>query len=279
MRVPAVLGTCAAALGCGGGPVGGMPPAPRPGPPSAAAEATPGPPFGYRLRGPFSYEFARYDTLAFSGAGAGAPQISGKLGVVGVHPAGAQVEISLDSLEAAPGSRLTPAATDSAVGARWQVRLTPTGPAGPIAANRRTIAVEQIAEVVRLLLPSLPKEGLKAQASWTDSTSYPIEVDAFQAVESATRRSRVMPSGGASGVAVEEHVTRTGRTTQAGQGMTMTATGRRTVSYELGPEGWVRALTGRDSLELRVTVSATGQIIPVQWRTSFSARARAPAAR
>ena len=256
-----------------------MPPAPRPGPAGAAAEASPGAPLGYRFRGPLTYEFARYDTLTFTGPGAGAPQISGKLGVVGVHPAGAQLEISLDSLEAAPGSRLSPAATDSAVGARWQVRLGATGPAGPIAANRRTITVEQITEVVRLLLPSLPKGGLKAQDLWTDSTSYPVEVDAFQALESTTRRSRAMPLGGGSGVTVEEQVTRTGRTTQAGQGMTMTATGRRTVSYELTPEGWVRALTGRDSLELRVTVSATGQLIPVQWRTSYSARVRAPAAR
>ena len=80
-------------------------------------------------------------------------------------------------------------------------------------------------------------------------------------------------------VAVEELLTRTGKATQAGQGMTMTASGRRQVSYDLAPEGWVRGLTGRDSLEMRVTVVATGQPIPVHWRTTFFARLRAPSGR
>ncbi len=129
-------------------------------------------------------------------------------------------------------------------------------------------------------MPSLPGDGLKAADVWSDSTSYSIQVDAFQALEKAVRRSRAGPLGRAQAAApmvtVDEELTRTGSATQAGQGMTMTARGRRQVSYELAPEGWVRSLTGRDSLEIRVTVTATGQAIPVHWRTTFSARLRAP---
>jgi hypothetical protein len=169
------------------------------------------------------------------------------------------------------------------VGARWQVALSPSGPAGAITANRHTIAVEQIGEIVRLLLPSLPRDGLKSQDAWTDSTSYPIQVDAFQAMESVVRRSRAgsvaRAPGATTTVTVDDLLTRSGKATQAGQGMTMAASGRRQVSYELASDGWVRGFTGRDSLEIRVTVVATGQPIPVHWRTTFFARLRAPSGR
>ena len=281
MRVGLVVGAAAAVFGCGSGP--GKPPAPRPAPPAAVAEESPAGPLRLRFRLPLVYEIGRYDSLAFSGPGAGPPQVSGKLGVVRLQPAGGRLEISLDSLAAAPGSGLTRPAIDSAVGARWQVPFSPSGPAGSITANRRTIAVEQIGEIVRLLVPSLPRDGLKSQDAWTDSTSYPIQVDAFQALESVVRRSRAgslaRVQGATTTVTVEELLTRTGKATQAGQGMTMTAGGRRQVSYELAPEGWVRGLTGRDSLEIRVTVVATGQPIPVHWRTTFFARLRAPSGR
>jgi len=278
VRLGPALGACAAALGCGSG--AGTPPAPRPAAQAAAAEAFPAGGFRYRFRAPLAYDITRYDSLGFSGPGAGPPQISGKLAVLRVQPSGGRLDIFLDSLAPAPGSRLARPAQDSALGARWQLPFSPKGLSGTIAANRRTIAVEQIGEIVRLLVPTLPGDGLKAEDVWSDSTSYSIEVDAFQALETAIRRSRAGPLGRAQGavppVTVEEELTRTGSATQAGQGMTMTARGRRQVSYELAPEGWVRSLAGRDSLEIRVTVTATGQAIPVHWRTTFSARLRAP---
>lgn len=283
MRLVAALGACAAAAGCGSS--AGTPPAPRSESPAAAAaaEATPPGAFRYRFRAPLAYDIGRYDSLGFSGPGAGPPQISGKLAVVRVQPAGGRLDVFLDSLAAAPGSRLTKPATDSALGARWQLPLSPKGLAGAIGTTHRTIAAEQIGEIVRLLVPSLPGDALKAQDAWSDSTSYPIQVDAFQALETALRRSQAGPLPRSPGapltVTVEEALTRSGSATQAGQGMTMTAHGRRQVSYELAPEGWVRSLAGRDSLEIRVTVTATGQAIPVHWRTTFSARLRAPPGR
>jgi hypothetical protein len=282
VRLGPALGACAAALGCGSG--AGTPPAPRPAAQAAAAaEASPAGGFRYRFHAPLAYDITRYDSLGFSRPGAGPPQISGKLAVLRVQPAGGHLDIFLDSLAPAPGSRLPTPALDSAVGARWQLPFSSKGPAGTMAANRRTIAVEQIGEIVRLLVPSLPGDGLKAEDAWSDSTSYSIQVDAFQALETAIRRSRAGPlpraQGAAPLVTVEEQLTRTGSATQAGQGMTMTARGRRQVSYELSPDGWVRNLTGRDSLEIRVIVTATGQPIPVHWRTTFSARLRAPPSR
>jgi len=281
VRVGLALGAAAAVLGCGSSP--GTPPAPRPAPPAAAAEESPTGPYRLRFRTPIVYEIGRYDSLSFSGPGAGPPQVSGKHAVVRLQPAGGRLEISLDSLAPAPGSGLTRPAIDSAVGARWQAPFSPSGPAGAMTTNRRTIAVEQIGEIVRLLVPSLPRDGLKSQDVWTDSTSYPLQVDAFEALESVVRRSRAgavaRAQGATTTVTVDEMLTRTGKATQAGQGMTMTATGRRQVSYELVPEGWVRGLTGRDSLEIRVTVVATGQPIPVHWRTTFFARLRAPSGR
>jgi hypothetical protein len=229
------------------------------------------------------YEVTRYDSLTYVGPGAGPPQISGKLGVLTVRQSGSRLEISLDSLAAAPGSRLSAPAADSAIGARWQVQLSATGTAGLPTPTRRTVAVEQLGEIVRLLVPSVPKDGPKAQEAWSDSSSYPIQMDAFEAIESAAGRNRAAAAGNERGaglaVAVEQNLTRTGRATQAGQEMTMKAAGRRMVTYELAPEGWVRSLAGRDSLEVRVTVSVTGQVIPVQWRTNFSARLRDRAAR
>ena len=47
-------------------------------------------------------------------------------------------------------------------------------------AERSVEAAKEIGEVVRLLVPSLPGDALKAQDVWSDSTSYPIQVDAFQ---------------------------------------------------------------------------------------------------
>jgi len=281
VRLGVLLAILLAAVGCGGG--AGTPPAPRPAPPGrAAAEAAPSGPLRATLRAPLAYEVARYDSLTYSGPGAGPPQISGKLGVLSVRQAGSHLEITLDSLEAAPGSRLSRPAADSAVGARWQGPLSSTGAAGPLTATRRTITAEQMGEIARLLLPSLPKDGRSAD-SWSDSSSYAIQMDAFDAVESAAGRSRAAPiakeRGAGLAVTVEQQLTRTGHATQAGQEMTMKAAGRRLVTYELGPDGWVRSLAGRDSLEIRVTVSVTGQVIPVQWRTNFSARLRAPGGR
>ena len=234
-------------------------------------------PLQYRLRGPLVYELFRYDTLVYASM-PGAPQASGKRAVLTVRPVpGRTVEtdVRLDSLVALEDTRLSPEAIDSSLGTRWQVILGPTGPMGTLMGGRRMIIPGQIEAIIRLLFPQLPTAGLRAENAWNDSTTYRIQLDAFEATESAARTSRSAVGGaGTSGLAVEatERLVRTGTAMQGGQPMTLQGTGARRLSYEFATDGWLTNLTARDSLD--VVVAVTDQTIPVRWRSTLIARLR-----
>lgn len=102
-------------------------------------------------------------------------------------------------------------------------------------------------------------------------------MDAFEATESSVRSSRAEASDSAGLVVTAmEQLTRSGTTTQGGQTMALRGSGQRTIHYVFAPEGWVRSLSARDSLELVVTVTPAGQSIPVMWRSTILAQVRAP---
>ena len=277
-------GACAAALltGCGGTKPS-APPAPVPGPEPAPVPAAPSTPLRYRPRGPLAYEVERYDSLFYASM-PGAPQASAKRGVLSVRPLPGRnndLEVRLDSLVGLEETRLTPTAIDSSIGSRWQLTLGPTGPKGELLGGHRTILAGQIEATIRLLFPPLPSGGLRVQDAWADSSSYRVRVDAFDALETAVRASQAVPGPGApsqgdAGVTVEanERLSRSGTTMQAGQTMTLKGAGLRRMRFEFAPDGWVRTLTVRDSLDLVVTVDPGGETVPVRWRSTLIGRLR-----
>jgi hypothetical protein len=229
------------------------------------------------VQAPLAYEVFRYDTL-FYATMPGAPQGSGKRAVITVRPVSGrstESEVRLDSLEALEDTRLTSGVVDSSVGTRWQVILGPSGPIGSLMGGRRAVTPGQIEAIVRLLFPQLPRDGLREGVSWTDSTAYRVQLDAFEASESAARTSR--SSAGRDpvpGLRVEatERLARAGTAVQGGQTMRLEGTGTRQLRYEFTAQGWLSSLVARDSLEMTVAVS--GQTIPVRWRSTLIARWR-----
>jgi len=273
-----LLAVAASIAGCGGGPAPATGPAPEPGaPPSAPSGVAPVGPLHYRLRGPLTYELFRYDTLVYASM-PGAPQASGKRAILTVRPVPGrtvETEVRLDSLEALEDTRLSSQAIDSSLGTRWQVMLGPAGPMGTLMGGRRMIVPGQIEAIVRLLFPQLPSNGLREESAWSDSTTYRIQLDAFDASESAARTSRgSVGSATSPGLAVgaTERLVRTGTAMQGGQPMTLRGTGARRLSYEFASDGWLTKLSARDSLDM--VVSVTDQTIPVRWRSTLIARLR-----
>ena len=191
----------------------------------------------------------------------GAPQASGKRAVLTVRTVPgrtSEAEVRLDSLEALEDTRLSPLAIDSSLGTRWQVILGPSGPVGALMGGRRMILPGQIEAMVRLLFPQLPRDGLREGSTWTDSATYRIQLDAFEAAETVARSSQSSAAtvSGSPGLSVEaqERLTRTGSATQGGQPMTLRGTGARRLRYEFAPDGWMSHLSARDSLDMEVVV-------------------------
>lgn len=275
MKILAGSVACAAALGCGAGARTATPPTTLP-PTSRLPEALVVAPLRYQVRAPLVYEFARFDSLSYQPSAGGTPQASDKTGLLMANPGREhdQVEVVLQSLAAAPGTRLAVSSLDSAAGSRWQVRLGQRAPLWAAGGPSQSVLVEQVGVIVGLLFPQLPRIGVRVMDSWTDSASYRIRVDAFDAVESAIRTSKAV--GDATGVVVEavERLARSGSVSQGGQAMALSGGGARTLSYVFSAQGFVTSLLARDSLDLRVRVEATGEIIPVYWRSTLTARLR-----
>lgn len=240
----------------------------------------PSAPLRYGIRGPLTYELERYDTLFYASM-PGAPQGTGKRAVLTVRSLPGRtndVEVRLDSLVGLDDTRLTPATVDSTLGTRWQFTLGPAGPRSTMLGGHPTILSGQVEAIVRLLFPLLPRAGLRGQDIWSDSTAYRIQLDAFDALETAARSSQAVPGPGQGppGVTVEasERLSRTGTAVQGGQTMTLRGDGLRRVRYQFATEGWVSALVARDSLDLVVTVGPGGETVPVRWRSTLVGRLR-----
>lgn len=282
MRLRPLGAWAAGLLGACGATKPSTPPAPVPGSEPASVPAAPSGPLHYRLRGPVAYEVERYDSLFYASM-PGAPQATAQRGVLSVRPVPGRnndIEVRLDSLGGLEDARLTPATVDSSIGSRWQFALSPAGPRGPISGGHLTVLAGQIEAIIRLLFPQLPEAGLRSQGAWTDSTAYRVQVDAFDALETATRISQAVPSGqvptGGPEVTVEanERLVRNGTGMQGGQVMTIRGTGLRRIRYQFAAEGWVGTLMARDSIDLVVTIGSGGETVPVHWHSTLIGRMR-----
>jgi hypothetical protein len=227
---------------------------------------------------PLVYEIGRYDSLFYQASVGETAQASDKTGLLTAHPSPGQenglVEVVLQSMAAAAGTRLSVASLDSAVGARWRMRLGQFGLEGETVREGGNVLTEQVGVIVALLFPQLPYGGLRPMATWSDSARYPLRVDAFDAVESAVRSSRAAAVPNGLRIEAVERLDRKGGATQGGQVMSLAGGGERRLSYEFASLGFLTWLSATDSLDLRVRVSATGEVIPVRWRSTLSARLR-----
>lgn len=275
-----LVGACAiAVLGGCGGTHPSAPPTPVAGPEPTVAPVVPRGPMHYRVRGPLVYEIERYDSLFYASM-PGAPQATAKRGVLTVRQLpgrGNEIEVRVDSLVALEETRLALTAVDSTIGSHWQFTLSPAGPKGVMLGGHPTILAGQIEAIVRLLFPQLPQDGLKNLDTWGDSTSYRVQLDAFDAFESAARTSQAvpgtLPQGAGVTVEANERLARSGTAMQGGQTMTIRGAGLRRLRYEFVFDGWVGSLTAQDSLDLTVTVGG-GETVPVRWRSTLIGRLR-----
>jgi hypothetical protein len=266
------------ALACGSGPGTATSPVPRPEagpatPGAAASEAR----ISYHITSALDYEVSRYDSIIFQGIGSGAPQVTGRRVHLSIRPDGGNLAITVDSVAGVLGQPLASTSLDSARQARFEVRLSSNG-LNDLRTNRSTVLVGQIAASIRLLFPRLPSRGVTSGDLWSDSSAYSIRLDAFDATETAARESQAKLRG-AGGVRVEgvDRLTRRGKADQGGRSMTISGSGRRQVTYDLAPEGWVSFLLARDSLALEVAVPDSPAPIPVLWRSTIIARLRGDA--
>ena len=265
-----------AAFACSSGPKAAPTPAPRaPAGEAGGSTASSSGRILYQIKAPLSYEIRRYDSITFQNINSALPQVTGRRAHVSVRPDGSRLQIAMDSVVVVLGQKVSPSVLDSAREATFELKISPTGPSGDLKTQPETALVGQIAAGVRLLFPQLPDNGARAGDVWSDSTSYDIRLDAFDARETAARQSKAA-RGGSGALRVEgvERLTRRGSAKRDGREMGLTGSGLRQVTYDLVPEGWVSFLIARDSLDLVVTVPDSPAPIPVRWRSTIIARLR-----
>ncbi|HET9275599.1 MAG TPA: hypothetical protein VFN96_05965 [Gemmatimonadales bacterium] len=271
--------------GCGGGgSVGGVPagvdPARGPAPaPADGLGAGTGAAWYYRLPTLTRYRITRVDSLAMGQGASARPQVSAKVAHVTVRSEpGNRLSVSLDSVNAPAGSRISYAAVDSVRGLRWESASTPRGRSAPFRASIRTVLAEQLGQALDLLFQQLPSKGVRVGDDWSDSEQVDLHLDAFAAKQTVSREVRATTparAGQGIGLEVSADLTRKGTATQGGVRMQLDGSGKRVASYRLAPGGWPARMTARDSLSLTVR-TGDGTTVPVVWITQLVVESDAP---
>ncbi len=175
---------------------------------------------------------------------------------------GTRLTAQVDSVRADSVQGLPSAALDSARGARWTALRLPNGRAQNFTSGSRSLVGDQVRDQLALLFPALPLTGAAPGVSWTDSSSGPVRVSAFDAIEQAliTLRAEALPSpAGALSIEVTRTRTASGQGTQFGQPITVSGSGVDSLSYELGPDARVLRAEGRRVTDVTVVLPAIGQ--------------------
>ncbi len=178
---------------------------------------------------------------------------------------GARITTQVDSLVADTGLTNFATSLDSARGLRWTALRLASGRLTGLNSGRGSLVGDQLRDQLQLLFPILPPSGAQPGASWSDSTSLPTRVSAFEATETAlSSSSAAMPADGRN--ALELSVTRvrraTGEGTQFGQPMTVQASGLDSLTYRLAVDGRVMEVVGHRSTDLVVQLPSIGQSVP-----------------
>ena len=175
---------------------------------------------------------------------------------------GTRLTAQVDSVRADSMQGLPSAALDSARGARWTALRLPNGRVQNFTGGTGSLVGDQVRDQLALLFPPLPTTGAVANVSWTDSTSGPARVSAFDAVERALilahAESAPTPSG-ALQIDVTRSRTASGQSSQFGQVLTVSGTGVDSLIYQVGPDARVLSVEGRRLTDVTVVLPAIGQ--------------------
>lgn len=268
---------------CGGG---SATPAPQPTPTPAPTPPAPEPrrvepARGLTIRYPRSgggiarYAFGRRDSVvATMPSGETQVQLLGRTAFVTVTwvaaDSGARITATVDSVIADSGVTGVQALFDSARTARWNAFRRPGGRLDQLTGGPKSLVADQVRDQLQLLFPLLPADGVQPGGSWSDSTSGPARLSAFEAVQTARSESHadaLLTAAGALPIGVVLTRTATGEGTQFGQPMTLRATGADTLTYQLATDGRVLSVDGVRFTDLVVELPSIGQSVPARERS------------
>jgi hypothetical protein len=185
---------------------------------------------------------------------------------------GARVTALVDSVVADTGLINFGASIDSARGLRWTAFRLPNGRLTALSAGRGSLVGDQIRDQIQLIYPVLPAEGARPGASWTDSTTRPTRVSAFEAEETALTSNVAALAPSSAGILEIVTVrarTASGTGTQFNQSMTIQGTGADSLTYHLAADGRVLDVSGNRNTDLIVKLPSIGQSVPAHESSSL----------
>lgn len=217
------------------------------------------------------YAFSRRDSVvATMPSGEEQIQVFGRIAYLTVTSiaadSGSRLTATIDSVVADTGLMLSAAVVDSARGTRWTALRLPPGGLTGVTGTRTSLLGDQVRDQLALLYPRLPADGARPGAHWTDSTTAPARVSAFEGLETSVTTSAAGPLSPQGALPIQVTATRSakGEATQFGQVISITATGSDTLTYQFGSDGRVLAADGRRWTSLVVEVTAIGQSVPAR---------------
>jgi hypothetical protein len=216
------------------------------------------------------YALARRDSIvATMPTGEAQMQLLGRTAFVTVTwvaaDTGTRLTTQVDSVVADTGLTSFTASIDSARGLRWTALRLPNGRLTALSGGRGSLVGDQIRDQLQLLFPVLPPEGVKPGATWTDSTTQPTRVSAFEANETALTSSvaaTTAAGGGVLEIVAVRTRTASGEGTQFSQPMTVQGSGADSLTYHLAPDGRVLDVAGNRYTDLVVQLPSIGQSVP-----------------
>jgi hypothetical protein len=223
------------------------------------------------------YALMRRDSIvATMPTGEGQMQLLGRTAFVTISwiaaDTGTRVTTQVDSVIADSGLTSYTASLDSARGLRWTALRLPDGHLINVSTGRGSLVGDQIRDQVHLLFPVLPAAGARPGESWSDSTTRPTRVSAFEASETALSSS--VAAGTLTRASLLEIATvrmrrASGEGTQFNQPMTVQASGTDTLTYRLAQDGRVMEVAGNRNTDLIVQLPSIGQSVPAHESSSF----------
>lgn len=178
---------------------------------------------------------------------------------------GTRVTAQVDSVVADSGLTSYTASLDSARGLRWSALRLPNGRLTAVSTGRGSLVGDQIRDQFQLLFPVLPAAGAHPGDAWTDSTTRPTRVSAFEANETALTSSvaaATLTRGNLLEIATVRLRRASGEGTQFSQAMTVQASGTDTLTYRLATDGRVIEVAGNRNTDLVVQLPSIGQSVP-----------------
>lgn len=177
------------------------------------------------------------------------------------------VTVTIDSLTStAPGAEALAGVRGNTV----NLVLSPTGqPVSMTSSDTANLAMLQLAEGLRELLPRLPSGPIAAGTTWSDSTTRRVPAPDANLSMTLTREHRVAGWEDRDGVRTL-HVTTTGSYTMTGSGeaqgqmLEFSGAGRSVAEHYVSSAGVYLGSTSADTADINVNVLSAGMQVPVR---------------